>query len=66
MKREDSQVLQLRPGTAKKINMEEEKKKPVKVIKKKESLRNCHSQEEPKWTWQPTECGIPDGTLEWK
>ena len=26
MKSEDSQVLQLRPGTAKKINMEEEKK----------------------------------------
>ena len=25
----------------------------VKVIKDKESLRNCHSQERPKETWRP-------------
>lgn len=26
--------------------------KPVKITKNKESLRNCHSQEKPKQTWQ--------------
>ena len=32
--------------------------KTVKVIKKKESLRNCHNQEEPKEVGQLTKCEI--------
>lgn len=37
--------------------------KTVKVIKDREILRNCHSQEESKERDDQVQCGILDGTL---
>lgn len=40
--------------------------KTVKVIKNKESLKNCHSQEEPKETWRLNVMWYPGWILEQK